>query len=287
MSLKIYIDGQLLNQEDAKVSVFDHCLLYGDGVFEGIRAYNGKIFREQEHIDRLYKSAKSVMIDIPMAPDEFIKAIYDTMAANDLTGDCYIRAVVTRGVGDLGLDPRKCPKPTVIIIAATIQLYPEEFYQKGLDVITAATRRIPGDALSPQVKSCNYLNNILAKIEGIRAGCIEAIMLNHKGEVAECTGDNIFILSGGVLKTPPVESGVLEGITRGVVMEIAREMGIEVRECPLTRHDVYVCDECFLTGTAAEVIPVVKIDGREISGGKAGTMTLKLLAKFRELTQKG
>jgi branched-chain amino acid aminotransferase len=287
MSLKIYIDGELMDQENAKVSVFDHCLLYGDGVFEGIRAYNGKIFREKEHVDRLYRSAKAVMIDIPLTPDEFTKAMYDTMAANGLDGDCYIRAIVTRGVGDLGLDPRKCPKPTVIIIAASIQLYPEEFYQKGLDVVTAATRRIPGDSLSPQVKSCNYLNNILAKIEGIRAGCVEAIMLNHKGEVAECTGDNIFIISDGVLKTPPIDAGALEGITRAVVMDIAREMGMTVLECPLTRHDVYVCDECFLTGTAAEVIAVVKVDGREIGKGKPGEITLKLLAKFREQTKQG
>jgi len=286
MSLKIYIDGKLVDREQAKVSVFDHCLLYGDGVFEGIRAYGGVIFREDEHVRRLYDSARAVMIEIPMTPGEFKKAMHDTMAANNLS-DAYIRAVVTRGVGDLGLDPRKCPRPTVIVIAASIELYPDEFYKKGLDVITAGTRRIMSDALSPRVKSCNYLNNIMAKIEGIRAGCIEAVMLNARGEVAECTGDNIFILAGGVLKTPPPEAGILLGITRGAVIEIAREIGIGVQETVLTRHDLYVADECFLTGTAAEVIGVVSIDGRIIGDGKPGPTTGKLLKKFRELTRKG
>ena len=286
MSLKIYIDGKLFEEEQAKVSVFDHGLLYGDGVFEGIRAYNGEIFREDEHIKRLYKSAKAVMIEIPMTPDEFKKAMYDTMAANSLS-DAYIRAVVTRGVGDLGLDPRNCPKPSVIIITASIELYPEKLYQKGLDLVTVPTHRIASSALSPRIKSCNYLNNILAKIEAIRAGCIEAVMLNSKGEVAECTGDNIFIVTDGVLKTPPPDAGILEGVTRGVVMEIAREMGIKVRETVLTRYDLHTADECFLTGTAAEVIPVVSIDGRQIGDGKPARTTLKLLAKFRELTAKG
>lgn len=286
MNLKVYIDGKLVDQEQAKVSVFDHCLLYGDGVFEGIRAYGGAIFREDEHVKRLYDSASAVMIEIPMTPDEFKKAMYDTMAANKLS-DAYIRAIVTRGVGDLGLDPRKCPKPTVIIIAASIELYPNEFYRKGLDIITASTRRTMNDALSPRVKSCNYLNNIMAKIEGIRAGCIEALMLNAKGEVAECTGDNIFILGDGVLKTPPPEAGILLGITRNAVIEIARETGIAVQETVLTRHDLYVADECFLTGTAAEVIGVVSIDGRIVGDGKPGPTTQKLLKKFRELTRKG
>ena len=286
MGLKIYLNGELVDEAQAKVSVFDHGLLYGDGVFEGIRAYNGKIFREDEHIKRLYSSAKAIMLEIPLAPEEFKKAMHDTMAANDLT-DAYIRAVVTRGVGDLGLDPRKCPKPTVFIITASIELYPEEFYQKGLDVITAATRQKACDSLNPRIKSCNYLNNILAKIEGIRAGCIEAIMLNAKGEVAECTGDNIFIIVDGVLKTPPPDAGILQGITRGVVMEIARATGMPVQEVPLTRFDLYTADECFLTGSAAEVIPVVTVDGRQIGDGKAGKTTLELLAKFRELTKEG
>jgi len=282
--LKIYLNGELVDEDEAKVSVFDHGLLYGDGVFEGIRAYNGKIFKEDEHVRRLYNSAKAIMLEIPLSPKEFKQAMYDTMAANDLT-DAYIRAVVTRGVGDLGLDPRKCPKPTVFIITASIELYPEEFYQKGLDLITASTRQKAGDSLSPRIKSCNYLNNILAKIEGIRAGCIEAIMLNAKGEVAECTGDNIFIIVDGVLKTPPPDAGILQGITRGVVIEIARVAGMPVQEVPLTRFDLYAADECFLTGSAAEVIPVVTIDERQIGDGKADKTTLDLLAKFRALTR--
>jgi branched-chain amino acid aminotransferase len=286
MGLTIYMDGEFVDEAEAKVSVFDHGLLYGDGVFEGIRAYNGKIFREAQHVKRLYDSAKAISLEIPLTPEAFTQAMYDTMAANDLT-DAYIRAVVTRGVGDLGLDPRKCPKPTVFIIAASIELYPDEFYQKGLEVVTASTRQRPVDVLSPRIKSCNYLNNILAKIEGIQAGCIEAIMLNHKGEVAECTGDNIFIVVDGALKTPPPDAGILEGITRGVVIEIAREMGLDVREVPLSRFDVMTADEVFLTGTAAEVIPVVKVDGRQIGEGKAGETTLRLLARFRELTSEG
>jgi branched-chain amino acid aminotransferase len=287
MSLKIYIDGELVDEKDAKVSVFDHGLLYGDGVFEGIRAYNGKIFREAEHVKRLYNSAKAIMLEIPLTPDEFAKAMVDTMAANGLT-DCYIRAVVTRGAGDLGLDPRKCPKPCVFIIAAGIELYPDEFYEKGLELVTVPTRRISTDALSPRIKSCNYLNNILAKIEGIRAGCIEALMLNSKGEVAECTGDNIFILNGSVLKTPPPEAGILEGVTRGVVInDLAAGLGLEVQQVPLTRHDLFLAEECFLTGTAAEVIAVVQIDGRVIGDGAPGPTTLKLLAGFRKLTAEG
>ncbi len=287
MSLKIYIDGALVEEKDAKVSVFDHGLLYGDGVFEGIRAYGGKIFREEEHIGRLYDSAKVIMLDIPLTPEEFSKAMYDTMAANNLT-DAYIRAIVTRGAGDLGLDPRKCPKACIIIIAASIELYPDEFYQKGLEIITAPTRRISNDALSPRVKSCNYLNNILAKIEGIRAGCIEALMLNSKGEVAECTGDNIFIINGNVLKTPPSDAGILEGVTRGVILnDLAPALGLVVKEVPLTRHDVFLAEECFLTGTAAEVIAVVMVDGRVIGDGKPGPIALKLLEGFRKLTAEG
>lgn len=286
MGLKIYMDGKIVDEDQAKVSVFDHGLLYGDGVFEGIRVYNGKIFKEDEHVKRLYKSAKAIMLEIPLTPDEFKKAMHDTIAANNLT-DAYIRAVVTRGVGDLGLDPRKCPKPTVFIIAASIELYPEEFYQTGLDLVTASTQQARSCALDPRIKSCNYLKNILAKLEAIRAGCIEAVMLNAKGEVAECTGDNIFIITDGVLKTPPPDAGILEGITRGVVMELAGGLGMDVREVALTRFDLYTADECFLTGTAAEIIPVVSIDGRRIGDGKPGKATLGLLARFRELTSKG
>ena len=287
MSLKIYMDGELVEEKDAKVSVFDHGLLYGDGVFEGIRAYNGKIFREEQHVKRLYDSARAIMLEVPLPPDELTRAMYDTMAANGLS-DAYIRVVVTRGAGDLGLDPRKCPKPCLIIIAASIVLYPDEFYQNGLEIVTAPTRRISTDALNPRIKSCNYLNNILAKIEGIRSGCIEALMLNSKGEVAECTGDNIFIVNGSLLKTPPPEAGILEGVTRGVVInDLAAGLGLTVREVPLTRHDLFLADECFLTGTAAEIIPVVEIDGRQIGDGKPGKTTRQLLAKFRKLTLAG
>ncbi len=284
MSRKVYIDGELVDEENAKVSVFDHCLLYGDGVFEGIRAYNGKIFKEKEHIDRLYDSARVCLIDMPLTKEEFARAMYDTMAANNLE-DAYIRAVITRGKGDLGLDPRKCPKPTVIIITASIELYPEEFYQKGLEVVTASTQQIRSNVMEPRIKSCNYLKNILAKLEAIRAGCIEAVMLNAKGEVAECTGDNIFIVKDGVIKTPPPEAGILLGVTRGVVLDLAREAEMDARETPLTRFDLYSADECFLTGTAAEVIPVIDIDGRPIGDGKPGPITLDLLERFRRLTR--
>jgi len=288
MSLKVYIDGKLVDREHAAVSVFDHGLLYGDGVFEGIRAYGGKVFRMGEHIQRLYNSAKACLIDVPMTQAEFKKAILDTMAANGLADkDTYIRAVVTRGVGDLGLDPRKCVRPTVFIITAEIQLYPPEFYEKGLELVTVPTQRVPQVALSPRIKSLNYLNNILAKLEAIRAGCVEAVMLNSKGEVCEGTGDNIFILERGTLKTPPPDAGILEGVTRNAVMEIASGMGMPVRECVLTRYDLYMADECFLTGTAAEVISAVSVDGRKIGDGKPGKVTKQLLAKFRELTAKG
>jgi len=284
MSLKIYIDGKLYDKENAKISVFDHGLLYGDGVFEGIRAYNGTVFRLDEHIRRLYDSAKACLIEIPIPPEEFKKAIYSTMKANKQK-DAYIRAVVTRGAGDLGLDPRKCPKPCIIIITATIQLYPPEMYENGLDLITASTQRIPSVCLSPRIKSCNYLNNILAKLEGIRAGCVEAVMLNDKGEVAECTGDNLFIVRDGVLKTPPPEAGILEGVTRNAVIELARKAKIPFKECVLTKYDLYTADECFLTGTAAEVIAVVSIDSRKIGNGKPGKVTQALLKKFRALTK--
>ena len=281
MSRQIYINGELVPEAEAKVSVFDHGLLYGDGVFEGIRSYGGKVFRMEDHIRRLYESAKSIFLTIPISPDEMVEAIENTLAANSIK-DGYVRVVVTRGVGDLGLGPDGCDKPQIIIIAASIALYPEELYEQGLEIITSSFIRNNPAALSPRVKSLNYLNNILAKMEAMQAGCIEALMLNHKGEVAECTGDNIFLVRDGTLSTPPLDAGILGGITRQTVIELAREDGIEVAEVPLTKHDVYVADECFLTGTAAEVIAVVKVDGREIGTGKPGPMTLELKKRFHE-----
>ena len=285
MSLKIYINGKLYNKEDAKISVYDHGLLYGDGVFEGIRSYGGKVFRMAEHLDRLWNSAKAIWLEIPMSKQEMAKAIEDTLAVNGIK-DGYIRVLVTRGVGTLGLDPNRCSNPQVIIIADAISLYPDELYQKGLAIVTVSVARNHPAALSPRIKSLNYLNNILAKIEGLQAGCIEALMLNHKGEIAECTGDNIFLVRQGRVLTPPNDAGILEGITRDAVIGLAREMGIEVREIPLTKHDVYIADECFLTGTAAEVAPVVTVDSRTIGDGAPGPITHKLMARFHELTRK-
>ncbi len=284
MSLKIYIGGKLYNKEDAKISVYDHGLLYGDGIFEGIRSYNGKVFRMTEHLDRLWNSAKAIWLQIPMTKEEMAKAIEDTLAVNGIK-DGYIRVVVTRGVGTLGLDPNRCDNPQVIIIADKISLYPEELYQKGLEIITVSVMRNHPAALSPRIKSLNYLNNILAKIEGIQAGCIEALLLNHKGEIAECTGDNIFLVRQGVLMTPPIDAGILEGVTRDVVIGLAKQAGIEVREIPLTKHDVYIADECFLTGSAAEVVPVVTVDSRTIGDGVPGPITQKLMAAFHKLTR--
>ncbi len=284
MSLKIYIDGKLYDKEDAKISVYDHGLLYGDGVFEGIRSYAGKVFRMAEHLDRLWNSAKVIWLEIPMSKPEMAKAIEDTLAINGIQ-DGYIRVVVTRGVGTLGLDPNRCSHPQVIIIADKIALYPAELYEQGLEIVTVSVMRNHPAALSPRVKSLNYLNNILAKIEGIQAGCVEAMMLNHKGEVAECTGDNIFLVRQGRLLTPPNDAGILEGITRDAVIGLAGESGIEVREIPLTKHDVYIADECFLTGTAAEVVPVIKVDSRIIGDGTPGPITRQLIARFHELTR--
>jgi branched-chain amino acid aminotransferase len=284
MSRKIYITGKLVPQEDAKISVYDHGLLYGDGVFEGLRSYSGKVFRLAEHVERLYNSAKAIWLTIPMSPKEMDTAINETVRANDIV-DGYIRAVVTRGAGSLGLDPNKCSNPQVIIIADVISLYPPELYQKGLEIVTVSVMRTHPAALNPRIKSLNYLNNILAKIEGLQAGCIEALMLNHKGEVSECTGDNIFLVRKGVLYTPPIDAGILEGVTRQAVIELAQQAEIEVREVPLTKHDVYIADECFLTGTAAEVIPVVKVDSRAIGSGKPGAMTLDLSKRFHALTR--
>lgn len=284
MTLQINLNGKLVPKEQAVVSVYDHGLLYGDGVFEGIRIYNGNVFLEQEHIDRLYESALAIRLQIPMTKAELSAATRATVAANHLT-DGYIRLVVTRGSGSLGLDIHRTSDPQIIIIADTISLYPDELYQNGLPLITASTIRNHSAALSPRIKSLNYLNNIMAKIEGHDAGTVEALMLNHKGEVAECTGDNIFIVKNGVLKTPPVDAGILEGLTRNAVIALARKAGIPVEETAMVRHDIYVSDECFLTGSAAEVIAAISLDGRQIGTGKPGPITQQLLKLFRELTQ--
>lgn len=284
MGLTIYLDGEYVPQEKAAVSVFDHGLLYGDGVFEGIRAYHGRVFKLKEHLQRLYESAKSIMLSIPLSQEEMQQVVLETCRRNNIR-DGYIRLVVTRGKGDLGLDPRKCPRPTVFCIADSIQLYPPEFYEKGLEVITVPTRRNVPEALSPRIKSLNYLNNVLAKIEAGLIGVQEAIMLTHDGFVAEATGDNIFIVKEGTLITPPPHLGILKGITRDTVMELARAKGITVLERVFTRHDVFTADECFLTGTAAEIIPVVKVDGRIIGEGRPGPVTWDLIRAFRELTR--
>jgi branched-chain amino acid aminotransferase len=285
MGLKVFIDGKLIEKENAKISVFDHGLLYGDGVFEGIRSYDGLVFKLKEHIDRLYESAHTIMLKVPWTKEEMIKLILKTLKANKLKS-AYIRVVITRGKGDLGLDPRKCPVPTVIIITDKIMLYPGKLYRNGLEIITVPTRRNAPEALSPQVKSLNYLNNILAKIEATNGGYEEAIMLNHEGYVTECTGDNIFIVKDGILLTPPAFVGILNGITRTAVIELAMDRAIPVKEEVLTRHDLFNADECFLTGTAAEIIPVVKIDLRVIGDGKPGKVTLSLIRDFRGLTRK-
>jgi len=284
--MKVYINGKFYNREDAKISVFDHGLLYGDGVFEGIRSYNRLVFKLKEHIDRLFESAKSIMLPISLNKEQLIKAVIATLKENKLS-DAYIRLVVTRGEGDLGLDPRKCKgKGTVIIIADKIALYPKELYRQGLKIVTVPTIRNLPEALNPQIKSLNYLNNILAKIEAANSGCDEAIMLDSLGYVAECTGDNIFIVKNKHLYTPPQCMGTLRGITRDSVMEIAKRAKNNVHEHVITRHEVYISDECFLTGTAAEIIPVVMVDGRTIGTGKPGKITLSLMNRFKELTKK-
>jgi branched-chain amino acid aminotransferase len=280
MSQKVYITGKLVSKEEATINVYDHGLLYGDGVFEGIRVYGGKVFLHEEHIARLYESAQAIRLPIPMSTSEMIDAVEITVKENGIV-DGYVRLVVTRGGGSLGLDIRKTSNPQVIIIADTITLYPQEIYENGMKLITASTIRNHPGALSARIKSLNYLNNILAKIEGTDAGSPEALMLNHKGEVAECSGDNIFIVKDGVLKTPGPDAGILEGLTRNAVMRIARESGYEVKECVLLRHDIYIADECFLTGSAAEVVPVVSLDGRDIGEGSPGPITLELLEKFQ------
>jgi branched-chain amino acid aminotransferase len=283
-SMKVYIDGQFYDEKNAKISVFDHGLLYGDGIFEGIRAYHGRVFKLKEHIERLYYSAKAILLTIPMSPEEISKAVVDSCRRNQIR-DGYIRLVVTRGVGTLGLNPNKCKRPSVIVIADKIQLYPAEYYDRGLEIITVPTVRNLHSALNPAIKSLNYLNNILAKIEANNGGCEEAIMLNAEGFVSECTGDNIFIAKGNQLLTPPLSAGALYGITRGVVMELAREAGMNVAEPNLTRYDLFNADECFLTGTGAELIPVVKIDGRVIGSGKPGPVTRSLVQKYHALTK--
>jgi branched-chain amino acid aminotransferase len=279
MALKVWIDGKLHDKDDAKISVYDHGLLYGDGVFEGIRVYNGRIFECHAHVDRLFASAKAIRLTIPLTPEQICKAMEETVRANEFQ-DCYVRLVVTRGVGCLGLNPNKCPKPTVIVIADTIDMYPKEMYQNGMAVITASVIRNHPNALSPRIKSLNYLNNILAKIEAVDAGVSEAIMLNHEGNVAECTGDNIFIVRNSTVYTPGTADGILEGITRKVIIELCHKLNVPCVEKTLQRHDLYVADECFLTGSAAEVIPVTKIDGRSIGNGEPGRVTRKLLEAF-------
>jgi branched-chain amino acid aminotransferase len=280
---RVYINGKLYDKDDAKVSVYDHGLLYGDGVFEGIRVYNGKVFKHDEHLARLYESAKHIALEIPLSVADMKKAVEDTVRAND-KAEGYIRLIVTRGPGNLGLDPRSC-KPNVIVIVDSISLYPKELYENGMKIVTASLIRNHPNALNPRIKSLNYLNNILAKIEAIRAGCLEALMLNHKGEVSECTGDNVFIVKKGVLKTPPTDAGILEGVTRDVVMGLAQQARIPLVETTMTRHDIYAADEFFLTGTAAEVIAVTEVDGRVIGGGKQGPITRQLREAFVRLTR--
>jgi branched-chain amino acid aminotransferase len=282
--LQIYIDGRFYDESEAKVSVFDHGLLYGDGVFEGIRFYNGRVFRMEAHMDRLWESARSICLEIPISREAMDEALLETIRQNKLR-DGYVRLIVTRGVGNLGLNPTQCKRPSIIIIASTIALYPEEIYRKGLTVVTVATRRIGPAMLNPAIKSLNYLNNVLARIEANLANADEALMLNDAGNIAECTADNVFIVKHGQIMTPPITAGALRGITRSVVFDIAEELDIKISEPELTRHDLYIADEAFLTGTAAEVIPMIKVDGRMIGSGKPGPITTRTIARFRELTR--
>lgn len=282
--MKIYVDGAFFSEDDAKISVFDHGLLYGDGIFEGIRIYNGRVFRMEEHLDRLWDSATAICLAIPLSRAEMEEALLETIRQNGLR-DGYVRLLVTRGKGNLGLSPDRCPRASVVIIAATIQLYPEEKYQTGMRMITCATRRMAPGALSPAVKSLNYLNNIMAKIEANHAGADEGVMLNEQGYVAECTGDNLFIVKRGVIFTPPISDGSLCGITRQVVLEICAHEKLTLQEAHLTRYDIYTADECFLTGTAAEVIAAIELDTRQIGTGKPGPITDRVIARFREIAQ--
>jgi branched-chain amino acid aminotransferase len=281
---KIYVDGEFYSEANAKVSVFDHGLLYGDGIFEGIRFYNGRVFRLEEHLERLWDSGRSICLEIPMSKKQMTEALLETIRQNHLR-DGYVRLLVTRGIGNLGLNPTQCEKPSVIIIVAKIALYHEDFYRKGLSVITCATRRSNPASLNPAVKSLNYLNNVMARIEANLAGADEALMLNDAGNVAECTADNVFVVKHSQIFTPPITAGALRGITRSIVFEIGAEFDIKVLETDITRHDVFVADECFLTGTAAEIVPVVKADGRMIGNGKPGPVTTRVIARFREMTR--
>lgn len=285
MSLIVYVNGEFVPEEEAKISVFDHGVLYGDGVFEGIRSYNGRVFKLREHLERLYESAKSILLEIPLDLEELLEVTLETLRRNNLR-DGYIRHMVTRGRGDLGLNPALCKHASLIIIASKISLFPRELYEKGLDVVTVATRRNIPDALDPKVKSLNYLNNILVKIEANRAGVLEAIMMNREGYITEGSGDNIFIVRRGKLITPPAYLGILEGITRRTVLELAEKRGYAIREEPFTRHDLYTATECFLTGTAAELIPVIKVDERIIGAGVPGPITRQLMQDYRELANK-
>jgi branched-chain amino acid aminotransferase len=285
MGLKIYLDGKFVEKEDAKVSIFDHGLLYGDGVFEGIRSYGRRVFRLGEHLDRLYNGAKEIKLEVPLKKEELAEAVLESLRVNELN-DAYIRAVVTRGVGDLGLDPRKCKKATVFIIAGKIVLYPQEFYENGLPIIIARTHRMNPRAISPYIKSLNYMNNILGKIEAIEAGTEEALMLTAEGYVAECTGDNIFAVKDGLLMTPPWEIGTLPGVTQKAVVELAHSRGIKVETKIMMPEELFRADECFLTGTAAEIIPVSRIDKHVIGDGRPGGMTKELIADFKGLTKK-
>lgn len=283
MSGWTYVDGRFVPKEEASVSVYDHGFLYGDGVFEGIRVYGGRVFKLDEHVRRLYESAKSILLEIPIPPEEMKRLILEAVRRNGLQ-DAYVRPIVTRGRGDLGIDPRKCGRPTVVVIVDQIQLYPERAYREGLRMITATHRKSPSDSLNPRIKSLNYLNQILARLEANLAGADEALMLNHEGYVCECSADNVFVVRSGEVWTPPAHLGILRGVTRDAVLEIARDLGIPAFERTFTLHDVYTADEVFLTGTGAEIGPVVWVDGRVIGSGKPGPVTLRLLQAYRELT---
>jgi len=284
MGLLIYVNGQFVPEDEAKVSVFDHGFLYGDGIFEGIRAYHNSVFCLKEHVDRLYDSAKAINLEIPLSKEEMGEVILETCRCNNMR-DAYIRVVVSRGKGDLGLDPKNCSQPSVVCIASNITLYPEEMYKNGLKVITVPTRRNGPEGVNPRIKSLNYLNNIMAKIEASISGAAEAILLNQEGYVTECTGDNIFLVKKGVLKTPATYMGILEGVTRNAVIKLAKQLGITVEETAFTRYDLFVADEVFLTGTAAELIPVTNIDNRVIADGKPGPVFEQLLKAYREMVK--
>ena len=280
--MKIYIDDKYYDRGEARISVFDHGLLYGDGVFEGLRIYGGRVFKLKEHIERLYMSAKAILLDIPMTADEMGTAVSEAVKINEKENG-YIRLIVTRGEGQLGIDPASCARPSVIIIVGDIQMYPNEYYEKGVSIITSSLRRMPSDCLEPRIKSLNYLNNIMAKLEARQAGCLEAVMLNGEGFVAECTGDNIFIVKNNELLTPATYNGALDGITMQTVLELAESIGIKTHQTTMTRYDLYNADECFMTGTGAEIIPVTGIDGRVIADGKPGNIIRRLVKGFREI----